>query len=187
MLVCIALAGIIVGLDTYPGLEGNEILVALDTFVLCSFAFEVLVRTIGEGLTPWRFFTNAQWRWNTFDFLIVFFSIPLIPFATRNVKILRVVRLLRLTHIFKRIPQLNMIMRGLVDSLNFVSYIVLLWFMALYIYAIIGFELFAKNDPWHFGTIEHAVIALLQVTCMDVSLCLPAVWDGSASYYVLFL
>jgi voltage-gated sodium channel len=169
MLSCIALAGIIIGLETYKEFQGDSTLGALDTFVLCSFAFEVLVRTIGEGFTPWRFFTNAQWRWNCFDFCIVFFSIPILPFAAKNVKLLRVVRLLRLTHVFKRIPQLNMIMRGLVDSLSFVSYIVLLWFMILYIYAILGEELFGKNDPWHFRSIEFALVALLQVTCMDVS------------------
>lgn len=167
MLWCIALAGLVVGMDTYPALKHHRALGIADTYVLCSFAFEVLVRTIGEGLTPWRFFTNSSWRWNTFDFCIVFFSIPLIPFASRNLKLLRVMRLLRLTHVFKRIPQLNMIMRGLVDSLAFVSYIVLLWFMILYMYAIIGQDIFAKNDPWHFRSLEYAVITLLQVTVMD--------------------
>ena len=169
MFTCIGCAGIVVGLETYPSLATNPILVVMDKVILYSFLSEILLKMIGEGLRPWNYFINAEWKWNWFDFFIVFFSLPILPFGGGGqLKLLRLIRLMRLSKLFKRIPQLNMIMRGLIDSMNFVSYIVLLWFMVIYLYAITGILVFSNNDPWHFQSIEFAFITLFQLTVMDV-------------------
>ena len=165
MFTCIGCAGIVVGLETYPSLATNPILVVMDKVILYSFLSEILLKMIGEGLRPWNYFINADWKWNWFDFFIVFFSLPILPFGGGGqLKLLRLIRLMRLSKLFKRIPQLNMIMRGLIDSMNFV----LLWFMVIYLYAITGILVFSNNDPWHFQSIEFAFITLFQLTVMDV-------------------
>lgn len=169
MFICIGAAGLVVGMQTYPIFEKNFGLYVLDNLILVSFSIEIIFKLMGEGLYPWRYFTCSEWKWNWFDFLIVLFSLPFLPFGGGGqLKLLRLVRLMRLTKVFKRIPQLNMIMRGLIDSMNFVSYIVLLWFLVIYLYAITGILVFANNDPWHFRSIEYAFITLFQVTAMDV-------------------
>jgi len=168
MFLCIGTAGIVVGLQTYPQYEFDPVLYMIDLIILISFSLEIVLKMIGEGFKPWNFFTNREWKWNWFDFMIVFFSLPFLPFGGGGqLKLLRLIRLMRLTKVFKRIPQLNMIMRGLLDSLNFVSYIVLLWFLVIYLYAITGLLLFEKNDPWHYRSLEYAFITLFQITVMD--------------------
>ena len=170
MFLCIGAAGIVVGMQTYEQFETNSVLYVLDFIILASFGLEIVLKMIGEGLRPWNYFCNSEWKWNVFDFLIVVFSLPILPGGGGGqLKLLRLVRLMRLSKVFKRIPQLNMIMRGLIDSMNFVSYIVLLWFLVIYLYGITGILLFAENDPWHFQSLEFAFITLFQVTVMDVS------------------
>ena len=71
-LVIIA-AGFIVGLQTDRTYGVSVVLFWLDWIILMIFTFESLVKSLAEGTKPWRYFTNAEWKWNNFDFLIVFF------------------------------------------------------------------------------------------------------------------
>ena len=161
----ILLAAAIVGLETYPQFANNNILNRLDLFVVTSFTVEVFLKMSAEKLKPWRYFTNREWKWNWFDFGIIITSYLS---NVLNLKFLRVIRLARLTKLFKQIPQLNMIIKGLLGSMRFLIYIVALFFLILYVYAIIGVVIFAGNDPWHFRSINLAIATLLQVTVLDV-------------------
>lgn len=171
--VCIILAGIIVGLQTYPVWKNDSTLYVLDIFVLCAFSTELVIKCLAQGYNPLNYFKkeNPDFYWNWFDFIIVVFSLPIFGggAGSSSLKTLRIVRILRLTKLFKKIPMLNLIITGLVDSLNFVSYIVLLWFLVIFLYAVVGVWLFAENDPWHFSSLEYSATTLFQVTVMDVS------------------
>jgi len=59
ILLCIILAGILVGLQSYNELANNPTLAILDWFVLIMFTVEVILKMLSEGFAPWRFFTNA--------------------------------------------------------------------------------------------------------------------------------
>lgn len=111
----IFLAGILVGIQTYPlsddtlisTLEYVSLVVdatlrvsahcassylcrVLDSIVLVIFIVEIVVKLVAEGNQPLDFFRDA---WNVFDFLIV--VVGLMPFGGGAVTALRLVRLLR--------------------------------------------------------------------------------------------
>ena len=47
-------AGILVGGQTYPSFAKLAIVADVDNAVLMIFCFEIVIKTIGEGLAPWR-------------------------------------------------------------------------------------------------------------------------------------
>ena len=49
ILVCIVLAGVTVGIETYPDLEDNATLKVIDTIVLIIFTIEVRLRPSKAG------------------------------------------------------------------------------------------------------------------------------------------
>lgn len=167
---CIFVAGLMVGLLTYPGVDKMVFVKGVELFILAAFCLEIVMKMIAEGWTPWTYFTNSEWKWNWLDFTVVMFSLPMPYGRQQDLKMLRLLRLLRFSRMVNEIPNLKLIISGLISSLNFVSYIVLLWFMVIYIYAILGIEIFGANDPFHFRSIEIAVVTLFQVTVMDVSI-----------------
>lgn len=166
----IVAAVVVIGYQSYPQYANNVVLNAIDVTIFANFTAEVILKVIAEEFKPWLFFTRPETRaWNWFDFIIVVSGMP-IPGST-NLKFLRVARLLRLTKMFKRFPQLNMIVLGIIDSTSFLTYIVALWFLLQYMYAVLGIILFAENDPWHFRSLEHTFFTLLQMTTLDVRCC----------------
>ena len=85
------------------------------------FLSECIVKMLAEGLAPLRYFTAREWKWNWFDFLIVFMCLK--PIQTLmggggSVKLLRLMRLARLSKLIRKIPQLQMIVMGLVGGLK---------------------------------------------------------------------
>tara|TARA_B110000305_G_C18761538_1_gene325535 strand:- start:137 stop:358 length:222 start_codon:yes stop_codon:yes gene_type:complete len=72
-------------------------------------------------MAPWRFFLGPEWKWNNFDIVIVLACMPFIPVAEiigGNVAFLRLLRLARLAKVFRKIPQLQMIVMGLVGGMK---------------------------------------------------------------------
>jgi voltage-gated sodium channel len=189
VLLCIVLAGVLVGLQTYNSLDpdavadsgdggvgcpksgGRSIVCKLDSFVLIVFTAECLFKIAGEGLAPWRFFTGRDWKWNTFDFVIVVLCTPgvdtLLGADSSSAALLRLMRLMRLVKLFKRIPQLQVIVMGLVGGIKSIAYILLLLFLIFYLYGIVGIFMFAPHDPWHFGDLTTAVLSLFRASTME--------------------
>eukprot|EP00943_MAST-04B_sp_MAST-4B-sp1_P005984 g5984.t1 len=161
-------AGIIVGFQTHRYWQKSLVLFVLDWIILIIFTFECLVKAVGEGLAPWRYFTGPEWKWNNFDFLIVFLSYPIIPMEGGGmVKLLRLVRLARLAKLIRKIPPLQVIVMGLVGGLKSIVYIMLLLFIVLYLYGILGMILFYYNDPWHFGSLVRALVSLFRASTLE--------------------
>ena len=167
ILLNIFAAVVVMGYQSYPQYENDPSLHILDVIIFTIFTIEVIFKVLAEEFRPWLYFTRPETRaWNWFDFIIVVSGMP-IPGST-NLKFLRIARLLRLTKVFKKFPQLNMIVLGIVESTSFLVYIVALWFMMQYMYAVLGIIMFSQNDPWHFRTLEYALFTLLQMTTLDV-------------------
>lgn len=167
ILLCILLAVLIVGVETYPAYAENVIISNIDDVILYSFTAEVLFKIMSEGTAPLLYFIGKKWRWNWFDFLIVLLSLPFIPFQAGQLKMLRLVRLMRLAKVFRRISSLQVIIMGVYGGLRSIIYIVLLMMMTFYLYSIAGVIFFSANDPWHFKNIEVSMLTLLSVATMD--------------------
>ena len=72
----IVVAGVLVGVSTYPTLECADCNVALDAVVTVIFILEVFVKIASEGMRPWKYWTGGERAWNNFDFMIVVLCLP---------------------------------------------------------------------------------------------------------------
>lgn len=165
---CIILAGLLVGAQTYPSISEFSPLTYIEHFILASFALEVVLKLMSEGTDPWVYFSGKEWHWNTFDFLIVLFSLPIMD-TGGQVAFLRLIRLMRLAKLFKKVPQLRMIINGLFGGMKSIAYIVILLFLVFYLYAITGLLIFHTNDKWHFRSVTVSLATLFQVATLCVS------------------
>mmetsp|Transcript_28806 Transcript_28806/g.48591 ORF Transcript_28806/g.48591 Transcript_28806/m.48591 type:complete len:1280 (-) Transcript_28806:339-4178(-) len=165
----IFVAGINVGIQTYPQYENNAVLNIIDNIILLVFSFEVVVKMLAEGLAPYLYFFGKEWKWNNFDFTIVFLSLPFWGglFGGGSLALLRLVRLMRLAKLIKKIPALQMIVRGLTGGLSSIAYILLLLILVFYLFAVTGFYLFSKNDPFHFKSLPVAMITMFRCATLD--------------------
>ncbi|GMH61800.1 hypothetical protein TL16_g03339 [Triparma laevis f. inornata] len=168
ILSCICVAGVLVGMSTYEQFEEDAIVNGIDEFILYVFTVECFVKIFAEGTNPVRFFTGPERSWNNFDFIVVILCYPFAkPLTGGNAAVLRLMRLARLMKILKKIPQLQMIVMGLLGGLSSIGYIVILLLLVFYLYAIVGVMYFAKNDPWHFGTLHIAMLSLFRASTLE--------------------
>ena len=168
VLGCIVVAGVLVGLQTYDDLDSSSLLMSIDDFILAVFCFEIIVKIIAESSRPWLFLTGDDWRWNWFDTLIVVFCLP-IPgfFEDLNPSFLRLMRLARITKLFKKIPQLQVIVSGLVVGLKSIVWVMLLLLLIYYLFGVCAVLLFKENAAWHFGNVPISMISLFRSATLE--------------------
>ena len=147
-------------------MQHNEGVMLVDEIILISFTSEVVLKIFAEGMGPQLYFIGPEWKWNLFDFFIVLLS--LLPVGAGQVKLLRLIRLMRIAKVFRKIPQLQLIIMGLYGGMESILYIFVLLFMTFYMFAIAGLLFFKTNDPWHFRSLEIALLTLLQIATLDV-------------------
>jgi len=167
IIFCIVLAGLLVGAQTYEGMDDDPVVLALDTIILIFFSLECIFKIFAEGLAIWRFWLGPEWKWNNFDFFIVLACIPGLLDLGKQVVVLRLLRLMRLAKVFRKIPQLQMIVMGLVGGMKSISYIVLLLFLVFYLFAILGMMLFQENDPFHWSSLDKALMTLFRAATLE--------------------
>ena len=80
------MAGVLVGVQTYPGMETNQPILIMDQIILFIFCVEILTKMLAEGMAPWRYFISREWKWNNFDFAIVMACMPFVDLGNRCVK-----------------------------------------------------------------------------------------------------
>jgi len=153
-----------VGASTYddvPKWASNYLGVA-DTLVTIFFAVEISIRFFAEERKR-SFLRNP---WNLFDSLIV--GISLVPAElTGSVMLLRLIRIFRVMRLISVVPELRQMIEALVISLKRGAYVLLLMFIAIYIYAAFGAILFADIDPERWANIGVAAITLTQVMTLS--------------------
>jgi len=168
-IICtIIAAGILVGVQTYDGMDSNPTVDTVDFVILGIFCFECIVKVLKEGLAPTLYFRGKEWKWNCFDFSIVFLSFPQISslLGGGGISLLRLVRLSRLGKLIRKIPQLSMIVTGLIGGLSSIVYIMALLILVFYLYGVVGYYLFYLNDPFHFGSVPMAMITLFRIATL---------------------
>jgi len=170
IITCIVIAGVLVGVQTYPVMADNPVLSYMDTAILYVFCLEILVKFVAESTRPSRYFTGPERAWNWFDFIIVVLCLPLpgdVLEGSLNPSFLRLLRLARITKIFNKVPQLQMIVSGLVHGLKSIVWILLLLLLIFYLFAVAGVLLFKQNDKFHFGNIPIAMVSLFRAATLE--------------------
>ena len=130
---------------------------------------KALLKILSEGLRPYMYFIGPEWRWNNFDFAIVFLSLPFMRaiFGGGYAQMLRLVRLARMGKLIRKIPPLQRIVRGIAGGMSSIGYILLLMFIVFYLYAIVGFYIFGESDPFHFGNVPNAMLILYRIATLE--------------------
>ncbi|MBX3126574.1 MAG: ion transporter [Polyangiaceae bacterium] len=160
----IIFAGVLVGVETYPGLvaQYGDTLHTLDKIVLGIFVVEILVKVGAEGNKPWRFFSD---NWNVFDFIIV--AAAFLPISSQYVTVLRLARLLRVLRLVRALPKLQLLVSALLKSIPSMAYVSLLLFLLFYVYAVAAVFLFGANDPIHFRNLQIALVSLFRAVTLE--------------------
>jgi voltage-gated sodium channel len=165
----IFLAAIMVAVQTYPtpSKTAGIIYNVIDVLILWVFVFEIVIKLLARGKTPWIFFDN---KWNKFDFLIVLISFVPLPTAGNSGGIItafRLLRLLRVLKLVKALPKLRILVIGLFMSLNSIGYIGFLLVLNFYLFACAGVGFFGKNDPVFMGDIFTAMLTLFRCSTLE--------------------
>jgi voltage-gated sodium channel len=157
----ILLACVVVGLETHEPFAhqyGNGFAL-INTLILTLFVLEMLLRIASDGR---RFFRDG---WNWFDLIVV--SICLLPAVGQYVLLFRLFRAVRAIRLVEAFSRLRVVVITLLDSLPSIGYVLLLMFIHLYVYGVIGYFLFGNNDPLHFRNLPTALLALFQVATLE--------------------
>ena len=181
ILFMIVAAGALVGIQTYKISPATQAICDdLDAAILWVFTLECLVKIAAEGRHPWRYATGHHWKWNVFDFVLVVggFTTPYIlgdsaageqgvEQGEGALNTVRLIRLMRLGKLFYRIPELRVILTGLVGGLSSIFYVTLLLIIVIYMYGIMGVLFFKRNDPIHFGGVDKAMLTLFGMATLE--------------------
>lgn len=173
-------------LDGYssPGVQRFDFYVATITFYV--FVFEVVLKMMSFGDKPYIYFVDKGGNgiFNCFDFILSVLSIALIGQSSAGaIRTLRLARLVRLLTIIKNIPELKVIVIGLIAGLRSVVYIVALLILVIYLYAVLGVIILSSNDRANFGTVPIAMMTLFQVSTLTSWTTIAYVnWHGCDTY-----
>lgn len=160
----IVLAGILVGIETFPGAVAayGALLHTLDRVVRVIFVAEIAVKLAAEGKRPWNYFRDV---YNVFDFTIV--AISLLPLGGQYVTVLRLLRLLRVLRLVHALPRLQILVNALLKSIPSMGYVGAFLALLFYVYGVAGVFLFGQNDPLHFGRLDSAMLTLFTVVTLE--------------------
>jgi voltage-gated sodium channel len=149
------------------------------------FFLELGMRLVAEGFNPLYYFFDkkrffpgeaepvgfrrlgaVRW-WHVFDAIVVLGSVMSVMVNSVYLKRLVVLRLLLVVKKLKRWPKLQLALVTLTEGIEVIAYALLLLAMLIYLFALLGYSLFRKNDPWHFGSLHMAMFSILRITTLD--------------------
>lgn len=164
IIATIIVAGIVVGIETFPSLEHSYsgLWQVLDKLILTIFTIEIIIKMIALSPNPLRFFKDG---WNVFDFLIV--VVCYLPFGGGYAAVLRLFRLLRVLRLVTVVPKLQILVTAILRSLPSMFYVTILLGLLFYIYAVVGVMFFRDNDPVHFGDLWTSMLSLFRVVTLE--------------------
>jgi voltage-gated sodium channel len=157
----IVLNAIVLALETYPALarDYGEALHAANGAFLAYFTVEIAIRIVAHGRRPWAFFRSG---WNVFDFVVI--AVAYLPGVRENATF---VRLLRVFRLFTLLPDLRVLVAGMVRSFRPLGSLALLFALVFYVYGMIGWMLFSDIDPAHWRDIGRALLTMFQLVTVE--------------------
>lgn len=160
----ILMNAVILGLETLP-----QVMNGYSTWLswgmratLWVFIAEAALKIYAVSPRADRYFRDG---WNVFDFSIIVFS--LLPATGGFAMVARMARLMRLMRLVSAVPELRLIVSTLVRSIPSMFHIVILMSLMVYVYAIVGHQLFGQHDPEHWGHLGLSVLSLFRIVTLE--------------------
>jgi voltage-gated sodium channel len=154
----------LLGLLTFPGVRDRwgGALAALSALVQVLFVAEIALRLGAHGRRPGAFFRDG---WNLFDFTVV--ALSLLPAAGPFATVARLARILRVARLVSSVPDLRLIVGTMLRSIPSIGHVLVLLSLLLFVWAVLGVELFGAADPVRWGHLGLAVETLFQVLTLE--------------------
>jgi voltage-gated sodium channel len=165
VVVAVILANaLVLGLQTYPGLERRygDTLDLLNGIFLTFFVVEIGLRIASYFPRPWRFFLDG---WNVFDFVAV--GLAFAPGLRENSTVLRLARLARIVRVVHLLPDVRILITAVLRSLPPLGSMAILTTLILFIYGMVGWQLFGEEEPQDWGTIGEAMLTLFAMLTLE--------------------
>lgn len=142
IIAVILLNSFLIGVETYTD---NTTIRMVQKVILGVFTIEIILRFIAADSVK-AFFTDG---WNIFDLtLVVIGYIPEAVVTNGSMMMtLRVLRVFRVLRLLRTAKEIKLIVTVLIRSFSAMFYNVILFFIFVYLYAIIGVGLFRLPDP----------------------------------------
>uniref|UniRef100_A0A8C9XJH6 Sodium channel protein n=1 Tax=Sander lucioperca TaxID=283035 RepID=A0A8C9XJH6_SANLU len=167
--ICIVLNTVFMAMEHYPMTEEFEELLSIGNLVFTGiFTAEMVLKLL--AMDPYYYF---QVGWNIFDSIIV--TMSLVELGLANVEGLSVLRSFRLMRVFKLAkswPTLNMLIRIIGKSVGALGNLTLVLAIIVFIFAVVGMQLFGKNYK--------DCVCRISLDCMHPLLCgewIETMWD----------
>ncbi len=166
----LAIAGVIVinaivlGLETFPSVMASyaDQLILANDICYGIFVVELVLRFASYGRRPQDFFKSG---WNVFDLIII--GGVWIPGVRENATLLRILRLARIARLLRFLPDARVLIATVVRSIPPLASIVVLTFLILFIYGMVGWALFSEELPESWGTITRAMLTLFILLTLE--------------------
>lgn len=142
--------------------EYREVGLAVDAVGSAFFCAELALRMVAYGRKWYRFFANG---WNVFDFVIIVGS--LLPFVGPGYMAARLLRIMKLGRLFASTPQMRILITAMLRSIVPSLGVCMLLLIVIYVYAVIGTELYAGNDPQRFGNLGSSLVTMFSFITVD--------------------
>uniref|UniRef100_H2ZFQ2 Sodium channel protein n=1 Tax=Ciona savignyi TaxID=51511 RepID=H2ZFQ2_CIOSA len=165
--ICIVANTAFLALEQHPMDPAlNNVLKSANIFFTSIFTAELIIKMV--GLQPFYYF---QETWNCFDSIIVAASLLEFPLQGLNgLSVLRSFRLMRVFKLAKSWPTLNMLIKIIGNSMGSLGNLVLILFILLFIFAVVGMQLFrekynAGELRWHMKDFGHSFLIVFRILC----------------------
>uniref|UniRef100_A0A8C2CNC7 Sodium channel protein n=1 Tax=Cyprinus carpio TaxID=7962 RepID=A0A8C2CNC7_CYPCA len=184
--ICIVINTVFMAMEYYPMKNDYVYMLSTANVVFIGiFAAEMLFKII--ALDPYTYFQEG---WNIFDSIIV--TLSLLELCLTNVVswigFLRPFRLLRVFKLAKSWSTLNMLIKIIGNSLGALSNLTLVLAIIVFIFAVVGMQLFGKSyrdcvckiseectlPRWHMNDFFHSFLIVFRVLCGEW---IETMWD----------
>jgi voltage-gated sodium channel len=164
IIAVIIVNAVVLGLQTYPGVVdryGDE-LDLLNGLCLAVFVVELALRIASYGRRPHAFFRSG---WNVFDFVVIMAAF--VPGIRESTTLLRLARLARVIRIVRLLPDVRVLIIGVLHSLPPLVSMAMLTTVILFVYGMVGWLLFADELPEEWGTIGDAMLTMFVLLTLE--------------------
>lgn len=191
VIILILLSAVVVGFETNHELVSAYPVLfhAIDIIFIAAFGGEIIIKMIMRAPRPWEYFFDG---WHIFDSIV--FALTLLPYlvssdphaaeaalALRSLRLVRSFRALRVMRLMSALPGMRVVIETLVRSIPQLSIVALLLGCLTYTFAVIGYQLFHRNDPQHFGTLGSSSLTMFGCALGEFNDVMRIQLEGSAS------
>ncbi len=155
---------VVLGLETYDSVvrDWGDTLATLNDVFLGVFVVELAIRLTAFGSRPQDFFRSG---WNVFDFVVI--AVAFLPGIRDSSTLLRLARLARIVRVVRLLPDVRLLVTATIRSLPPLGSMVVLTTVIMFVYGMVGWLLFGREEPDSWGNIGEAMLTMFVLLTLE--------------------